>query len=146
MFMSLPPSPSTKIPLPSDAPELAVPWMPMTLLRTRAFNVPVVEVATYAVERTCIAEPFDPRSVWLRRSAVITPTSPMTRRLPPAAAPGFALAPRLSNVLPRAAVLPPTTASIDEFELFAALTQSARTPFTNDDWSVQFRVVPAFWA
>src|SRR3954470_22303658 len=131
--MSLPPSPSTKIPLASDEPELAVPWMPMTLLRTRAFNVPVVEVATLAVERTCIAEPFDPRSVLLRMSAVMAPTEPRTRRLLPAAAPGFALAPRLSNVLPSDAVVPPTTASIVEPELFPALIQSARTPFTNDD-------------
>src|SRR5829696_9213171 len=141
-LMWLPPSPSSAIPPSVVEPELAVPATPIVLLRTRAFSVPTV--APTAVARTSIATPIEPFSELLRMSTVWLPTEVVTRRLPPAAAPGCAFAPRLSKVLPSANNGPPMTASIVDPELLTALIQSARAPLMIDDFSVKFSVVPAF--
>src|SRR6185436_3157795 len=72
------------------------------------------------------------------------PTPPKTIRLPPAAAAGCALAPRLSNVFPSERLGPPITVSPLEPELLLTLIQSASAPLMSDDLSVKFSVVLAF--
>src|SRR6185369_4891105 len=113
----------------------------IVLLRMRASRFPRIDPDE--VERTSIASPREPFSVLLRISTVWVPTEVVTNRLPPAAAPGIAFAPRLSKLLPSATSGPPTTASIVEPELATALNQSARAPLISDDFNVKFKVVPA---
>ena len=143
-FMSLPPSPNTKMPEPDVEPELAVAATPMVLLRTRAFMSPVNAPA--AEERTRIASPSEPFSVLLRMSNVMLPIEPVTNRLPLGSGPTNAFAPVLSKLFPSATSGPPITASIVEPELAAAFSQSMCEPLMSDDFSVKFSVVPAFCA
>src|SRR5687768_14375554 len=142
-FISLPPSPNTKMPEPAVEPELAVAATPMVLLRTRAFMRPVVPPAN-PDERTRIASPNEPFNVLLRMSNVMLPMEPVTKRLPFGIGPTKAFAPVLSKLLPSAGNGPPITASIVEPELALALSQSMCEPLMSDDLSVKFIVVPAF--